>query len=256
MAGPIFITPPELGLPKKSGQKPRVDLLPEDFDELVQDQGCRVRISPSMLCPNRTTLHDTNHKLDCPLCFGDEALDLPEESQEGFAFIQAIKLDKQFNVEGIFDMKDAMMSPETKLKVYEWYKVEVLDFSSIYNQLIKKSSANEDKLRYSPATKVLDGDYFLVDNEGNRYTNGNEYYVSDRNIVWKNATRPDPGTLFTITYPILPTFRIIQMLHDNRYYYYTNKIPVKRPVRMPQQAIIRWDYLSFKSGSNELPVSP
>jgi len=62
---------------KRANAKPgRVDLIPQEFENLIEDQGVRVRITPSAVCPNRTEVEDTNHSLDCPLCHGSQIYDM------------------------------------------------------------------------------------------------------------------------------------------------------------------------------------
>jgi hypothetical protein len=233
--------------PKRQGSKPgRVDLIPEEFEAIIEDQGTLVRITPAVLCPNRTDLTDTNHVLDCPLCFGSEVIDLDESCIETWAFIQGINIDKKFNVQGIFDMKDAQMTVPQDVRLYYWYKIEVIDFASVFNQVIKRSAKTKDRLRYKP-TGNCDTPYFCVGNDGKRYVLNSDYRVVGQEIEWlKNE--PVVGSLYSFTYPILPTFRVLEMMHENRYYYTSFKQKEKTPVNLPQQAHIRWDYVAKKSG--------
>lgn len=233
--------------PKRPVSKPsRVDLIPAEFEALIEDQGTYVRITPSLLCPNRTELEDTNHVLDCPLCFGSEVIDLDKHCIETWAFIQGIDFNQQFNVQGVFDIKDARMTVQQDIRLHYWYKVEVLDFASVFNQLIKRGYNDSDRIRYIPS-KNCDTPYFLVDNQGKEYKLNVDYKIVDQKIVW-SANRPASGSLYSFTYPILPTFRVLEMLHDNRYYYTSSKQKEKTPVNLPQQAHIRWDYIAKKSG--------
>ena len=240
--------------PKRAGAKPgRVDLLPEEFDYLIEDQGIRVRITPTMLCPNRTSLADTNHKLDCPLCFDDEVLELTDQCIEDWAFIQGIKFDQKFEVPGIFDMKDATITTKANIRLYYWYKIEVLDFASVYNQLVKRGSGDADRIRYTPAPNC-DTPFFLVDSSNKRYTLNEHYKVESNSLRWISAVRPESGRLYTLTYPIYPTFRVMELMHENRYYYTAFKDTHKRPVQLPQQALIRWDYIAKKGAGSQILV--
>jgi len=236
--------------PKRTPSKPgRVALVREEFDNLIEDQGVRVRITPSILCPNRTDVEGTNHKLNCPVCGGDEAVDIPGAAVEDWAFIQAIKLDKEFQVQGVWDMKDAMVSTKSDTRLYYFYKLEVLDFASIFNQVVKRGSG-ADKLRYYPATVTTDTPYYLIDSAGVTYTKDKHYKIVDQTIEWKVAG-PTVDTLYSFVYPVLPTYRVLELLHENRYYYVDSKRPDKAPIQMPQQAVIRWDFLARNQGANE-----
>lgn len=232
----------------------RVDLVPEEFEGLIEAQGTYVRITPSMLCPNKTSLEDTNHNLDCPICLGDEVVDLCDQSVEDWAIIQSINLDKKFDVRGLFDMKDAQLTVRQGVRLFYWYKIEVVDFSSVFNQLIKRENGGDfDRARYKPAPSC-DTPIYCLDSENNRYYVNQDFrFDGDRRIRWLGLKRPETGSLYSLTYPILPTFRVIEMMHENRYYYTSFRKETKTPVNLPQQALIRWDYIAKGSGAN-LPL--
>lgn len=257
---------------RRAHSKPaRVNLKPQEFEDLIEDQGVYVRITPTVLCPNRTDLTDTNHVLDCPLCGGNQVIDAPESAVEEWGFIQGISLEKDLQVQGIFDIKDAKITTKQRIKLYYWYKIEVLDFAAVYNQILKRGSGDLDRVRYAPAKpgatlvttavdevnsqKAPDVPYILIDSKGTRYTIDQHYTVVGQDLKWKGVKRPDPGTLYSLVYPVLPTFRVIEMLHEHRYYYVDFKRTNKVPVHLPQQAVIRWDYLAKGSGSN-IPLPP
>jgi hypothetical protein len=260
---------------KRAGGKPaRVDLKPEEFENLIEDQGIYVRLTPAILCPNRTELGDTNHVLDCPLCFGDQVIESPEHAIETWAFIQGIKSQKDLQVAGIYDIKDATITTKQAVKMYYWYKIEVLDFSAVYNQLLKRGTGtNQDRLRYAPAKQgaaplTVAGDevlevsapdvpYICIDSAGKRYERQKHYKIVDRQLQWLTNNKPASGTLYSLIYPVLPTFRVLELVHEHRYYYVSFKRTSKVPVHLPQQAVIRWDYLARGSGNMvPVPVTP
>lgn len=237
--------------PKRINAKPgRIQLHQKDFDNLIEDQGVRVRITPSILCPNRTSLDDTNHVLKCPVCDGYQTVDMTDGIVEEWAFIQGIKLDKQFQVQGIWDLKDAMVSVKSSIRLYYWYKIEILDSSSNYNQVVERGSADRDKLRYIPTVTATDTPYYLVDSNGTTYKKDKHYKIVDQEIEWKTVIRPESGKLYSFIYPVLPTFRVLELLHENRFYFDDYKRADKVPFQFPQQAVIRWDHLARGSGLN------
>ena len=237
--------------PKRQNAKPgRVDLIPQEFENLIEDQGVRVRVTAAAVCPNRTEIEDTNHALDCPICFGSQVIDI-ETCYEDWAFIQSVTLDKKFDVQGLWDMKDARITFKQGVRVSYWYKIEILDFASVFNEVLKRKSGNVDKLRYEVAT-ACDTPFYLVDKLGNRYTLNEHYRVDKRDLIWISAERPATGSLYTFVYPILPTFRVLELMHENRYYYRSFKRAAKEPLQLPQQAHIRLDYLANKAGTNIL----
>jgi len=238
--------------PKRLGKPGRVDFDVVELDNLIDDQGINLKITPSILCPNRDKLGSTNHALDCDVCNGDEAVDLTKDCIETFGVIQSIRHEKTFEVQGIWDEKDATVTLKSPIRIYFWYKVEVLDHASIYNELIKRDDDDTDKLRY-PTNRSCDIPFFLVDSDGKTYEKGPDYrIIQDQFIEWETANRPVVGTLFSIAYPVFPTFRVLETLHENRYYNVTSKQKVRVPVNLPQQAVIRWDYLANRQGNRQL----
>jgi len=238
--------------PKRADAKPgRVDLNLDEVDNLIADQGVRIRIIPSVLCPNRTAIEDTNHALGCDVCKGDEVVDLVDQCFETDALIYSIKLDKQFNPQGVWDVKDAMLTTKAEVRLSYWYKIEVIDHASIYNEVIKKGSGDSDKTRYK-IPQSCDTPFHLIDKAGVQYLNGTDFRPEDQAIKWLGSNRPASGTLFSLHYPIIPTYRVLETLHDNRFYMETFKRKERVPFNLPQQAVLRWDYLANKSGSREL----
>jgi hypothetical protein len=234
---------------KRQHSKPgAVDFIIPEFNNLLEDQGTRIRVTPSILCPNRTSIDDTNHVLDCPICFGDEVVDLVDECTESWAGVTGIHLEKIFNAQGIYDLKDCRFTFQTQQRVYYWYKIEILDFASIYNQVIKKSGTDTDKIRYD-FFRGCDTPVFLIDSKNKRYTVNEDFLFDKRTLRWLKPARPAAGTLFSISYPIAPTFRVIELMNENRYYYVGFKQKEKVPINLPQQALCRWDYIASRSGS-------
>lgn len=229
---------------KRTGKPHAVDFIPQDFDNLAEDQGTRVRVTPALLCPNQSDLYSENHALDCPLCFGSRVIDLNDKAEESWASIGSIDLKVDTLVQGIMDIKDARITFQSRVRVYYQYKIEVLDFASIYNQMIMATADNFVRLRYNPVN-ALDTPFYLVDNKGKTYCikEDFDYIPCGQKLVWKGANRPAAGTVFSISYPILPTFRVVEMLRENRYYYVGFKQKEKKPIQLPQQALIRWDYM-------------
>ena len=100
----------------------------------------------------RTAVEDTNHAPDCGICGGSQVVDLDASSFIEWGVIQGIKFDKKFEVQGILDLKDATVTVKAKTRLYYWWPTfEVLHFSSVYNQVVKRMGGDQDTLRYPPA---------------------------------------------------------------------------------------------------------
>lgn len=232
----------------------RVDLKIDEIDSMIEDQGVYVKITPSMVCPNRTSVTDTNHPAACTVCGGNSALDLPAHAIEDWVLITSIDKELMFNVPGMFNLKDAKITVRSRagIKIDYWYKIEVLDHTSIFNELVRRNTTGTDKLRYASAQDIetIAGIY-LVDHAGIEWAYNTDFTISGQALTWGNGRGPAGGTVYSIQYPILPTFRVIEFLNADRYYYSSFKQPNKQPVDLPQHAAIRWDFLAAQKGVNE-----
>lgn len=228
-------------VPKKPN---RVAFETEDFNTVIEHQGVYVRVTPVVVCPNKSDKYGTNHDLDCPLCFGKQYIDVCERSREEWVFIQGIHLDKQLNVQGIWDAKDAKISTKSSIRLYYQYKIELLDFESTFNEIVERRSGDADNLRYEAVAEC--GESFIVIDKNRKFYELNvDFRVSGKNINWLGLNRP--SGLYTVSYPMRPTFRVIELLNENRNYY--NQIGGEKiPVNLPQHAILRLDYLLENGG--------
>jgi hypothetical protein len=241
--------------PKRTTGAPRIELIAQDFEDQIEDQGTRVRITPSILCPVRTTTSkhaaDTNHNLNCPICSGSEIVDISSQAVEDWVYIQSVKIDKNFQQQGVYDMKDAFMTVRRDVRVGYFFKIEVIDHASVFNELILRSGDSTDRLRY-PLSDLDDGHIFvLLDKDGTEYIKDVDFTVSGQTLTWLDLnTSPAKDTLFSFLYSIVPTFRILELMHENRFYYDGFKKPEKTPIQLPQQCHIRWDYMAKREGSD------
>jgi len=237
--------------PKPLRKPGRISLVVEDFDHLIEDQGTRVRITPAILCPNRSGLDiDTssvNHPLDCATCNGNQTIDLDASAIEEWAFIQSVKLSEELD-KTKYDVKDAYMTTKPDFRLAYWYKIEMIDQTSQFNEFIKRTNDNIDYTRYVSSDTSDGGFYSLVDSFGNKYVRDTDYSLTGRTLTWLTSNKPAVGTLYSFLYPTLPTFRVLDLIHENRYYYDSKNKPYKEPVQLPQQAHIRWDYMVYNKG--------
>lgn len=247
---------PKQTYPKRTTLPHRIDFSPRDWENLIEDHGTQIRITPTLLCPrisgDAIERGDNNHDLNCPLCHGRLTIDLAEEAFQTEAFIQGIKLDKNFDASSRFDVKDCTITFHAVDKINYWYKIEVIDFSSLYNETLLRRNGDTDKIRYSSVLPDDNTYYLCVDSEGVRYVIDIDFSITGNELTWLTANRPEEKKLYSVLYPILPTLRVLELLHETRFYYDSFKSPVKTPVTMPQQAHCRWDYM-FQRGNNVQP---
>ena len=235
--------------PKRPPPPTRVDIDPAEFNALISDFGAKVRVTPSGFCPRRSGREisevDNNHDLNCPLCNGALIIDFDANSYETDALALGIKTSETYYPQSKFDLRDVFITFRSEQRVGMWWKVEVLDFSTLFNQVVlRRAGGDIDRIRY-PGIDVGDGaKWMLMDGDGAAYDVNTDYTVADTVVTWTGTNRPPDGKLYTFTYPMLPTYRIIDFVHENRYYYTAFRRPDKLPVQLPQQAHCRFDSLA------------
>lgn len=246
---------------KRPTPPPKLSLTPDEFARLVDDHGVFVKVTPSVVCPRRSgrrvELTDTNHDLNCPLCQGVLAIDLDSKAFDTWAFIQGIEIEKIIESNGIFDVKDCMASFQPGVRPHYWYKIEVLDFAAQFNEVVQRGTGDVDRLRYPPVDFEDDGNIFAcVDGSETlkEFVKDTDYSVNGNELTWLTANKPDSGRLYSLLYPVLPTFRVLELPHETRHYYNTKRKAEKEPVQMPVQAHIRWDFMARGQGS-DIPQS-
>jgi len=244
--------------PKRPNSKPgRISFVVPDFDKLIEDQGVKVLITPTLICPNITDLDTYNHSLVCPTC-DNGIVDIASGAVETWAFIQGISKDKEFGQDGIWEMRDAQMTFKSNdIRANFWYKVEVLDFTSAYNELIKRDAGGlSDETRYTPQVATFTK-FYLIDKDGTEYIRDTDYEINTNGLTWLGGgDRPDDDAIYSFSYPMLPTYRILDLPHQNRYYYDDFKRVDKVPAHLPQQAHIRFDFLAKGKGFEDVNDDP
>jgi len=252
------MTKPGVTRPKRSPSKPgRIAFDVKAFDDLIADQGVFVRITPTLICPNISDLDTYNHSLSCNTC-DNGIVDVASKAVETWAFIQSINKDKEFAEHGIWEMRDAQISfREVDMRVNYWYKIEVLDFTTPFNELIeRKIGVTEDKTRYTPQ-EATTTKFYLIDKDGNEYVKDTDYQITANGIDWLvGGSKPADGTIYSFSYPMLPTYRVLDLMHNSRFYYDGNKRADLLPSHLPQQAHIRFDFLARNKGYEETNDDP
>lgn len=218
---------------------------PEDFDRLLAAQGVRICITPVSICPNQD-INLGNHNLNCPLC-DNGVIEFPDQAEECWAYISGVQIEKLFQTQGVWDMGSAMMTTNSFVRMGFFYKVVILDFSRIHQQLIVRSATGTtDKIMYEPVPDCKIP-YLCADKTGKRYTSGVHFiYETDKKIRWTGATKPANGVVYTLSYPARPVYRVLDVVHENRFHFVAWKKTSRSPIDLPQQALIKLDYLTRK----------
>ncbi len=241
-------------LPKKSEfnkKFPIVELDPVKLDMLIETQGVRVKVYQTMLCPNVKKIDSGEHEIDCKLCKGIGFID--HNFQQTWGFIQSQTLIREFAKEGVWDDQNVACTFQTDIEVQYFAKIELMDFTTTFYELIQRQEGELDRLKY-PAFSIQT----LIDQHGVQYTYQKHFVLTESgDVKWINGfERPSIGTIYTIyyTYPI--TYRAVNAMHVNRFSQVAKKLDHKEPVQLNQQWLLKRDYLLTRQDLDGNPLKP
>ena len=198
-------TPPE-------NQKGKVALQPDKFDNLVSQQGVKVRVYRTTFCPNVKSVDGAEHDISCPLCHGSGFVD--RYPIETYAVIQSQELDTKHFAEGLFDGNSVKATFMQGVELQYFTLVELLDFTDLYFERVKRQLGLVDVLRY-PGIRVN----LLIDANGQEYFEGSDFRLNPSgDIMWLPESRqPERGVICSINYDTQVRFRAIKAGHVNRF---------------------------------------
>lgn len=230
-------------------KEPIVELDPNKFEALVENQGVRVNLYTTLLCPNVKKPDSNEHEIGCPLCYGSAFIDV--NPVETMTYLSNQRLLKRFEQQGVFDeaTTEASFLPGVNLQYFA--RIDLIDFASIYYQIIQKQEGSIDRLKYQ-AYSVN----YLIDKNGVTYTENTDFEVtSDTGDIKWLKQGPSIGTMYSVHYNYPIVFRAVNALHVNRFGQNSFKKPNRVNVELPEQWIIKRDYLITKEDVDGNPIS-
>lgn len=232
--------------------KARVNLKVENFDTLVMQQGVRVNVYRTTYCPNVKSIDGAEHEIDCPICNGAGFVDrycLPT-----WSFIQTQTLEKGVQPEGLYDGNTVAATMLQGVELQYFTLVELLDFTEVFFERIRKQQGSLDVLRY-PATKVN----LIVDKKGVEYFEGSDFKLDPNgSILWcegNGARRPNRGVIYSINYDTQIRFRAIKAMHSNRFAQ-TSKNGETQLIKMNEQWMLQKEYLVVRKDIDGKVIKP
>lgn len=239
---------------------PDPQLDPIAFEQLIHQRGLRWKHYRATQCPNIKSLETGIHDPNCRQCENGQIF-------YGGAIVHGLnmqyKLEKLYESQGAWDLGNGVvtfsayaddedgnpgMGPAIDLQPFD--KLICLDYSFRWSEVIEHSPTGIDRLRY-PALTV---EYVA--------TKDKVYYIDEDFIInevgylkWTGQNQPlydqlnSLGEIFTVAYTAQPVFYVIQLIYEIRatkaFDQTTGAITA---VRLPQQVLIRRDYLFSHPG--------
>lgn len=241
---------PGMSIGQMPSNIPNVTLNPEAFDNFIKAQGIRMRHQRPVPCPNVKDIYAPDHNPGCNECFNG-FLYYGEKEFTGAFF--GNDLDRQFNINGIWDLDTAMIivpikdSSDDLLDIQYFDQILLIDAPLVrYYQRVEHSQSGIDRLQF-PASSVD----FVVDASFKRYRPGIDFVIELGRIKWVGQrpgfdTVRNRGVTYSVNYYIRPVFTVIRLPHQLRIAQ-TQTVAGQPNVqaRFPQLAVCRKDFIPF-----------
>jgi len=225
-----------------------VELDVDKINQLIEDQGVRVRVYRTILCPNIKSIDGGHHNIDCKLC--DEGF-IDRQPQDTWAVIQNQAMKRELKGEGQWDDHDAYATFISGIEIQYFAKIELMDYTTTFYQLIQRQEGEIDRLKYK-AIKVN----ILIDKDNLEYFEGSDFTLSPTgDIQWTGARRPRKGLIYTVHYDYPITYRAIMASNINRFTNQKRKRDFKEPIHLPQRWQIKRDFLIDRVDMDDNPIT-
>jgi len=222
------------------------------FDQLLQNRGVRFIHKVAAPCPNIATVADNNHDPLCPVCDGNGILYYREK--EIYGVFSSNSLQKNFEMQGIWEIGSAVVTlpteyPDGLPAEFQTYDQLVIPDFTIRLWELKEYEPRPDskqQLRY-PIDSI---DYIAYIRAGvlTPLTLGTHFELEDGKIKWMAGNEPpydaatQRGEVLVIVYFANPVYNVLQHMRELRI---TQELVngVKVPVKLPQQILVKRDFL-------------
>jgi len=235
----------QIGTPKGA-----VSFIPENFDKLILQQGMRVKVYRTMLCPNVKSIDGGEHEIDCKLCNGNGFVD--SHPIQTMSIIQSQELEKVHKAEGYWDGNSVAMTFARGIELQYFTLVELCDFTDIFFERVKRQQGPVDVLKYKVCRVNV-----LMDKSGKFYQADTDFDLDPNGCIrWKAGRGPDPGTIYSIHYEAALQFRAIRAMHVNRFVQDGRKSANVTMTKMPEQWMLQKEFLVKRRDKAGNELSP
>ena len=235
---------------------------PDLLDREIRDLGVRVKVFKSTICPNITSLETIDHDLNCEIC-NNNMIDFAP--QETIALFQQQDFKEEFKIKGTFDIDEVQATFPSGITLFQFARIELLDFEEDFTELIQRQEGDIDRLKYSACTVL---GLFIADKTVVTSGRKREFHfgvdfelTSTGDIKWISSNRPDERQIYSIYYRHHPVFRAVSAIHRDRYSQFNLRPEkIKSPkvtrdiefrgnkdtrtfVKLPETWVIKRDYL-------------
>lgn len=202
------------------------------FDQLLQQQGIKMTREKAIICPNRKSIDQESHNINCDMCnagyiyFGEE---------EFTGLLQTSGLEKVFKDAGTWSTGTAILTAPSAIRFDYFDKISVPGARGRFNQLLKRSATgNIDKPHFE-----IKGIHYVIGANNTVYGLNSDFEITkDGQIEWLGANKPANNTIYSISYEYTPSFIVLDHLNFIRD---MDEVVHKN---LPQRIVMRLDYLT------------
>lgn len=218
------------------------------FDQMISDQGVRVKVYKTTICPNVKSIGGP-HNADCTVCYNEGFVDI--DPTEVVAYIASQMLNKMMLVEGYTDNQTVNATFQSGTELQYGTRVDLVDFTGVYYELVQKQEGNVDRLKYAAHTVN-----YIIDQNNVRYYVGHNFDVNENGDLEWIKDPPAIGVIYSIHYNTTISYRALKAMHVNRYGNESFKKEFKEPVKLPELWVLKRRYLLTRADIDGLPLNP
>lgn len=225
----------------------------QNFDQLINNRGIKFNHYRSLPCPNLKALDDNSHDPLCPHCDGSGIIYYsPKQIIGSFS---GNSVEKQFEYQGEWEVGTAMVTlpseyPDGQQADFTLYdKLEIVDYTVRLweKKEYEPRTGMEQQLRY-PIQKI---EYLITATSEvlKEFKEGVDFTIVDGNIKWVKGKQPaynsidEIGQVFSASYYAFPVYIVLQPLRELRVTQQLMPDGTKISVRLPQQVVVKRDFL-------------
>jgi len=234
---------------------PDFSINPGNFMQLLNQRGIRMIHEKAVPCPNMLTLDSNAHEPNCPFCDNNGFIHYGKN--EIFGVFTGNSIQKTFEAHGVWEIGTATVTlpalyTDGNLAEFAAFDRLVLPDFTVRLWELKEYEPRpglEQKLRY-PVRKVEYASSISRDGQREKkYLQGVDFNINSiGDIVWIPGRQPHfdshtgHGEVITWSFYAAPVYLVVQLLRELRV---TQAMidGVKRPSNLPQQVLVRRDFL-------------
>jgi hypothetical protein len=220
----------------------RVDFIPSDFEDIIQQKGYNLNWSKSVACPCIDPA--TSHAVpDCINCDGRGRYFYESENIKGIITRQNKELQIGETI-GTLEPGDAFLtvSHDKFLSIYD--HITNMDSTTVFTETIIHSDKSGDWLRYPSIGNVLAA-FTQTDARGPVVVlkQNEDFTLSDSQIIWISVKKPNDQQGVSFRYMYNPVWQVTKTVNYVRDTQLVFGNPTDTPVKMPIRVQIQLEYL-------------